>query len=80
VERRKVFRDANQRLFNKIPSSSLEFNRASDFAKMLDKQLLLVATGVGLTRNKHKLWGSTLVRLSKSVEKADYRAISERNS
>jgi hypothetical protein len=40
----------------------------------------LVAAGVVLTRNKHKFWGSALLRLSESVEKAYYRAISERNS
>jgi hypothetical protein len=40
----------------------------------------LVAAGVILTGNKHKLWGRTLVRLSESVKKADYRAISEGNS
>jgi hypothetical protein len=35
---------------------------------------------VVLTGDEHELWGSTLARLSKSVEKADHNAVSERNS
>jgi hypothetical protein len=35
---------------------------------------------VSLTGNQDELWGSALLRLSKSVEQADHSAISERNS